>query len=95
MAVWTVKAGRHGEREDRCLEDGVVGGGWEQIPDLSGVDSRDALNTICEREAPGWPPKTRSNYVAQLWSLRERIQVDELVVLPLKTRGTIAAVVLG
>jgi restriction system protein len=90
MAVWTVKGGRHGEREERCLEHGIVGGGWEQIPDLSNVDSRDALNAICEQAAPDWSAKTRSNYVAQLWSLRERMQLDELVVLPLKTTGTIA-----
>lgn len=90
MEVWTVKAGRHGEREERCLEHGVVGGGWEQIPDLSAVDSRDAVNAICEQAAPGWSANTRSNYVGQLWSLRERMQVDELVVLPLKTTGTIA-----
>jgi hypothetical protein len=90
MAVWTVKGGRHGEREERCLEHGVVGGGWEQIPDLSNVDSRDALSTLCEQAAADWSPKTRSNYVAQLWSLRERMQLDELVVLPLKTTGTIA-----
>lgn len=90
MEVWTVKAGRHGEREERCLEHGVVGGGWEQIPDLSAVDSREAVNAICEQAAPGWSANTRSNYVGQLWSLRERMQVDELVVLPLKTTGTIA-----
>ncbi len=35
MAVWTVKAGRHGEREERCLEHGVVGGRFGQVPDLS------------------------------------------------------------
>lgn len=90
MTVWTVKAGRHGEREERCLEHGVVGGGWEQIPDLSSVDSPGALNTLCEQFAPGWSTSTRSNYVGQLWSLRERMHADELVVLPLKTTGTIA-----
>jgi restriction system protein len=88
--VWTVKAGRHGEREERCLNHGVVGGGWEQIPDLSTALSRDAVNKICEESAPGWSASTRSNYVGQLWSLRERMQVGELVVLPLKTTGTIA-----
>jgi restriction system protein len=57
MEVWTVKAGRHGEREERCLEHGVVGGGWEQIPDLSTIDSREALNALCEEFAPSWAPK--------------------------------------
>jgi restriction system protein len=90
MSVWTVKAGRHGEREERCLEHEVVGGGWEQIPDLSTVDSREAVSAICEQAAPGWSANTRSNYVGQLWSLRERMKDDELVVLPLKTTGTIA-----
>jgi predicted Mrr-cat superfamily restriction endonuclease len=90
VAVWTVKGGRHGEREERCLEHGVVGGGWEQIPDLSNLDNRDALNALCEQAAPDWAAKKRANYVAQLWSLRERMQLDELVVLPLKTTGTIA-----
>jgi restriction system protein len=90
MAVWTVKAGRHGEREERCLEHGVVGGGWEQIPDLGTVDNREALNALCEEFASGWAANTRANYVGQLWSLRERMQADELVVLPLKMTGTIA-----
>jgi restriction system protein len=90
VAVWTVKGGRHGEREDRCLEKGLIGGGWEQIPDLTAIESRAALADLCEEAAPGWAPKTRSNYVAQLWSLRERMSDGELVVLPLKTTGTIA-----
>lgn len=90
MAVWTLKGGRHGEREDRCIEHGVVGGGWDAIPDLSHVASREALSELCEEAAPGWSTKTRSNYVGQLWSLRERMQEGELVVLPLKTTGTIA-----
>jgi restriction system protein len=90
MAVWTVKAGRHGEREERCLEHGIVGGGWEQIPDLSAIENREALAQLCEEAEPNWSARTRSNYVAQLWSLRERMQIGELVVLPLKTTGTIA-----
>lgn len=90
MAVWTVKGGRHGEREERCLEHGVIGGGWEKIPDLSEVGSREALAAICEEAEPEWSSKTRSNYVGQLWSLRERMKDGELVALPLKTSGTVA-----
>ncbi|TML00285.1 MAG: restriction endonuclease [Actinobacteria bacterium] len=90
MAVWTVKAGRHGEREERCLEHSVVGGRWGRISDLSDVRTRRELNALCEREEPEWSAKTRANYVAQLWSLRERMLIEELVVLPLKTTGTVA-----
>jgi len=90
MAVWTVKGGKHGEREERCLEHGVIGGGWEEIPDLSHVDSKEALAGVCEAAEPSWSAKTRSNYVGQLWSLRERMQDGELVALPLKTTGTVA-----
>lgn len=90
MPVWTVKGGRHGEREERCLEHSVIGGGWEDIPNLAEVASREQLSVLCEESAPSWSARTRANYVAQLWSLRERMQVGELVVLPLKTSGTIA-----
>lgn len=90
MPVWTVKGGRHGEREERCLEHGVIGGGWEDIPSLSEVESKEVLSAVCETAAPGWSTRTRANYVAQLWSLKERMRDGELVVLPLKTSGTIA-----
>jgi restriction system protein len=88
--VWTVKSGKRGERDERCLEHGVIGGGWEKIPDLSVVSSREELAALCETAEPDWSPKTRSNYVAQLWSLRERMHEGELVVLTLKTSGTLA-----
>jgi len=90
MAVWTVKGGRHGEREDRCLEHRLVGGGWEQIPDLSNIPDKEALAALAQEAAPDWAARTRSNYVGQLWSLRERMKEGELVVLPLKTTGTVA-----
>jgi restriction system protein len=90
MDVWTVKGGQYGEREDRCLEHGVIGGGWSEIPDLSHIANRQELTEICEQFAPQWSAKARTNYVAMLWSLRERMQDGELVVLPLKSTGTIA-----
>ena len=68
----------------------MIGGGWEDIPSLEHVSSRDDLSALCEKAAPTWSARTRANYVAQLWSLRERMQVGELVVLPLKTSGTVA-----
>jgi restriction system protein len=88
--VWTVKGGRSGEREDRLLEHGLIGGGWEALPSLNGIGSREELASVYQEAYPEAAPKTRANYVGQLWSLVSRMAEGDLVVLPLKTTGTIA-----
>lgn len=88
--VWTVKGGRSGEREDRLLEHGLIGGGWEQLPSLEGVPSKDALAEVFSEAYPEAAARTASNYVGQLWSLVARMGEGDLVVLPLKSTGTVA-----
>jgi restriction system protein len=88
--VWTVKGGRHGEREDRLIEHKLIGGGWEQLPSLQGVSSKEELSEFYRTAYPEAKASTVSNYVGQLWSLVSRMQEGELVVFPLKTTGTIA-----
>jgi restriction system protein len=90
MAVWTVKGGRQGEREARLIEHGLLGGGWEALPSLANVMTREQLAASYEQAYPDVAVKTASNYVGQLWSLIHRMSEGELVVLPLKTTGTIA-----
>ena len=90
MAVWTVKGGRQGERESRLLQHGLLGGGWELLPSLTEVTSREQLAKLYADAYPDVAIKTASNYVGQLWSLTHRMSEGELVVLPLKTTGTIA-----
>lgn len=90
MAVWTVKGGRQGERESRLLEHGLLGGGWELLPPLTGIASREQLAKLYAEAYPDVAIKSASNYVGQLWSLTHRMSEGELVVLPLKTTGTIA-----
>lgn len=90
MAVWTVKGGRQGEREAWLLENNFIGGGWDELPSMADVPDKAALAAMFVTAYPDSAPKTTANYVGQLWSLRERMQVGELVVLPLKTTGTIA-----
>lgn len=90
VVVWTVKGGRQGEREARLLEQGLLGGGWELLPSLAGMESKEQLAHRYGKAYPDVPAKTASNYVGQLWSLLHRMQDGELVVLPLKSTGTIA-----
>ena len=90
VAAWTVRSGKHGERDSWCIENGLAGGGWYEIPDLTPITTRDQLvnlaSSIWSMEKPGAIP----NYVGQLWALRERIQVGDVIVLPLKTTSQLA-----
>ena len=90
-AAWTVRTGRHGERDLWALDNGLTGGGWTQIPDLTDVASREDMAALVtqvfgESEKAGAVP----NYTGQLWALRARIQPGDLMVLPLKTTQQIA-----
>jgi len=90
LTLWMVRAGARGEREDFALQNNVVVIGWEELPDLSDVTSRDELDALCREIYPELKPNTVTNWVGQLWAFRERISVGDLVVLPLKTQSAIA-----
>ena len=91
MVAWTVRTGSHGERDSWALNNGVVGGGWLQVPDLTAVTSRQGMADLVS-EIYGATEKAGAipNYTGQLWALRDRIQVGDLMVLPLKTTSQIA-----
>jgi restriction system protein len=90
MAIWLVRAGRHGEQEDAALENGIVVIGWEELPDLSKVKTREELAHLMNDTYPNERPNTLTNWTGQIWAFRERIKANDLVVLPLKTRSAIA-----
>jgi restriction system protein len=90
MSVWLVRAGKYGEQEQTALEKGVAVIGWNELPDLSPVQSREALADLYRQFRPDASSGKVGNHVGQLWSFRSRIQPGELVILPLKTRSAIA-----
>jgi len=90
MAAWMVRAGAHGEREDFALERGLAVIGWDELGDLSRVGSREELDALMRGAFSDAKTATIANYVGQVWAFRERIQVGDLLVLPLKTRSAIA-----
>jgi restriction system protein len=90
MAVWLVRAGKRGEREDFALERSVAVIGWEYLPDLGHVKSREDLEALCFQTYPGAKRNTILNHVRQLWAFTHRIEPKDLVVLPLKARSAIA-----
>jgi restriction system protein len=89
MAVWIVKGGSQGEFEERFLAQGLVGKGGN-LPDLSDVQSVEDLRVIFEEFSPDATKSQVANHVGQFWSLLRRMEESELVVVPLKTTGTVA-----
>jgi restriction system protein len=90
MAVWLVRAGKHGEQEQAALDRNVATIGWDELPDLVPIADKEALESLYERCYPDESPMTRANKVGQVWGFRGRIKEGDLIVLPLKTRSAIA-----
>jgi len=90
MTLWMVRAGRHGEVEDLAFDKSVVAISWPRLADLSQVGTRDQLLTLCLEAHPDEKRNTVLNWVSQLWAFVKRIQVGDLVCLPLKRRAAIA-----
>ena len=88
--AWLIRAGKAGEREDFNIERGLASMGWGNIPDLRGVPSRVELERMLRSAMPGARDKTISTQANQLWAIRDRVRVGDLVVLPLKTASQIA-----
>ena len=90
MALWLVRAGRHGEQEDLALDQGMAVIGWGNIPDLSAITSKDELKALYTESDPNENINRINNWVSQMWAFARRIEEGDLVALPLKTRGAVA-----
>jgi restriction system protein len=90
MALWLVRAGRHGEQEQAALGRNVAVIGWNDLPDLSKITSKEALKDLYEQTRPSEKKGTVAARVGEIWAFINRIQLDDLVVLPLKLQSAIA-----
>lgn len=83
--AWLVRSGREGERDAWSLGTGVTPGGFDEVPDLSSCSSFDDVKAVVAAAYPDEKAGTQSNFAGQLWSLRNRMETGDYVVLPLKT----------
>ena len=90
MAIWLVRAGRRGEQEQKALDEGLVTIAWNELPDLKGIESRDALAELYREKNPDHSPRQVGMQVGQVWAFRARISEGDLVVLPLHIQSAIA-----
>jgi len=90
MALWLVRAGRQGERENLALEKNIVVIGWYELPDLSSVKTRDEMYSVLEEHNPEVKKRSLQNQATQVYSFVSEIKKGDIVALPLKQRPSIA-----
>jgi len=90
MSLWLVRAGRHGEQEDVALKENVVTIGWNELPDLSKITTKEQLEKLYWETYPDAKKMQAANEIGQIWRFMHEIKKDDLVALPLKKQSAIA-----
>lgn len=90
MAVWLIRAGSHGEFEQKFLQENRVYVTWDRLDvNLRALADRAALFSALAERNPNAKPKTLHNWVSQVWPFAHDIQNGDLVFLPLKAQRAI------
>lgn len=87
MALWLVRAGKHGEHEAKILGDDRIYLTWDGLShDLSKLSSRPEMDALLAEVYPDDPPARRRNYAGQIWAFAHRMQPGDWVVVPSKSK---------
>lgn len=90
MAIWLVRAGSHGEYEQKFIQEKRVYVTWDDLAvDLGKMKNRGELLAAMETLYPDSKPKARINWASQIWPFAHGMQMGDLVVVPLKSQPAI------
>jgi len=90
MAVWLIRAGSHGEHEQKFIHEKRVYVTWDDLDkNLANLSDRQKLSEEMKELYPDSKPKRISNWVSQVWPFAHDMQLEDLVVLPLKSQPAI------
>lgn len=88
MKLWTVRAGRHGQQEQICLDEKLITIGWNGLPDLKSFKTRDDLFDAYQEIYQQGKVKAGIT-VGQIWRFANEIDIGDLVALPSKFQPVI------
>lgn len=90
MAVWLVRAGGHGEFQDKFISERRVYVTWDGLNvNLAKLQGRNALIAEMEFRYPGSKPKSLLNQASQIWPFAHEMKKGDWIVLPLKHQRAI------
>ena len=90
MAVWLIRAGSHGEYEQKFIQEKRVYVTWEGFDkDLGQLKGRNELTKALNACYPGEKPRKIVNWTSQIWPFVHEIKRGDIIVLPQKLQRTI------
>lgn len=90
MALWLVRAGRHGEYEQQFFQENRIYLAWDRLSyDLSGMKNSGQLRNLLEEVYSDAPKGRISNHVGQIWAFSQKIKVGDWIILPSKQKPAI------
>ena len=90
MAVWLIRAGSHGEYEQKFLQENRVYVTWRNLRvNLDIMPDRDGLYRVMSQTYPEAKSEKLINYVKQVWPFAHDIKIGDLVLMPLKSQPAV------
>lgn len=90
MAIWLIRAGSHGEYEQKFIQEKRVYVTWDELDvNLAKLQHRTELTAAMTERYPDSKPKRIQNWVSQIWPFAHEMRKGDLVILPLKTQPAI------
>ena len=90
MAVWLIRAGSHGEYEQKFIQDKRVYITWDELHlNIGNLENRQMLTASLTGRYPNAKPNTIRNWTSQLWPFAHDMKKGDLVILPLKSQPAI------
>jgi len=90
MTIWLVRCGGDSAYEQTAIADKIVGIGWGALGDLAELTEREDIRLRYIETHPEESPKQVQTNLAQVFAFRSRIQIGDIVALPLKGEPTVA-----
>ena len=91
MALWMVRAGKHGEHEPRFFGDNRIYLTWNELgEDLHDVKDKAAIRTRLAERYPAATPAKLSNNTGQIAAFVFEMKTDDLVVVPRNGKSAMA-----
>jgi len=81
---------KHGGGEAFAVENSMVVIGWDELPDVSAISSRDELQKLMNQAYPEENITTTRIWTGEVWAFKERMQKGDWIALPLKSRAAVA-----